>query len=218
MDRPALPGLTNISANSIFCIGRNYIEHAKELDNPVPKSPVVFTKPASSLIFDNDSIIIPEQTRDVHHEVEMVVAIGKSGKQIPQESAHNFIAGYAIGIDVTARDIQSRLKEKSHPWDIAKGIDTFAPLGNFVPADQISDSEPFYLSLTRNGETVQSGTTRDMIFNTAYLIHHLSNYFTLNPGDLIFTGTPEGVGPITSGDTLHAQLNQNLSTLTVSVK
>ncbi len=218
MFRPTLPGLPDLTVNSIFCIGRNYIEHAKELDNPVPKSPVVFAKPASSLIFDNDSIIIPEQTKDVHHEVEMVVAIGKTGKQISKDSAFEYVAGYAIGIDVTARDIQSRLKEKSHPWDIAKGIDTFAPLGNFVPADQVSNSIPFHLSLTRNGQAVQSGTTSDMIFNTEHLIHHLSNYFTLNPGDLIFTGTPKGVGPITGGDTLHAQLNQDLSTLTVSVR
>ncbi len=216
MNRPQLPGLPKITVNSIFCIGRNYAEHARELNNPVPKSPVVFTKPASSLIFDGDAIVIPEFTEDVHHELEMVVAIGETGKNIPAEQAQNHIAGYAIGLDMTARDVQSRLKEKSHPWDLAKGPDTFAPLGNFVEATQVNPAD-IHLSLKRNGTFVQQGTTSDMIFSVHQLISHLSKYFTLNPGDLIYTGTPEGVGPVQKGDQLEAVLGDNLSTLSVSV-
>lgn len=217
MKRPHLPGLSGLTVNTIFCIGRNYTEHAKELSNPVPKSPVVFTKPASSILFDGGQIIIPEMTQDVHHEVEMVVAIGKTGKNISVDDAPEYIAGYAIGIDITARDIQSRLKDKSHPWDIAKGMDTFAPLGNFVASDQAPAPEHFELKLHKNDIMVQHGSTKDMIFKTSDLIAHLSRYFTLNPGDIIFTGTPEGVGPVKKGDQLHATLGDDKSKLSVSV-
>lgn len=217
MSRPELPGLS-LTVNTIFCIGRNYAEHAKELNNPVPKAPVVFTKPATSLIFDGDTIVIPDFTNDVHHELEMVVAIGEGGKHIPAESALNHVAGYAVGLDMTARDIQARLKEKSHPWDLAKGPDTFAPLGNFISSSELTNPGNTSLSLQRNGETVQHGTTSDMIFNVQQLIAHLSRYFTLTPGDLIYTGTPEGVGAVQKGDRLEAQLHNNRSTLSVSVK
>lgn len=218
MPRPQLPGLNHLTVNTIFCIGRNYAEHARELNNPVPENPVVFTKPASSLIFDGDSIAIPEFTNEVHHEVEMVVAIGRDGKHIPEADALNYVAGYAIGLDMTARDIQSRLKEKSHPWDLAKGLDTFAPLGGFFPPSQLPDLSNTRLTLKRNDQTVQDGTTADMIFTVPNLIAWLSRHFSLSAGDLIFTGTPEGVGPVTRGDRLEAQLGENLSTLSVTVK
>lgn len=216
MIRPELPGL-GLPVNSIFCIGRNYAEHARELNNPIPKNPVIFTKPATSLIFDGDTIRIPDFTNDVHHEAEIVVAIGKSGKNIPIEKAADYIAGFAAGIDVTARDIQSRLKEKSHPWDTAKGLDTFAPVSNFVSTDKISDLNNISIRLSVNDTIRQDGNSKDMIFPITELISRLSKFFTLSPGDLIFTGTPEGVAKIVDGDSISVSLNDDLCQLKVTV-
>ena len=217
MNRPTLPGLPDLTVNTIFCIGRNYVAHAKELNNPLPQEPVIFTKPVTSLVFDGGRIVIPPITGDVHHELEMVAAIGKSGKNIPEDGALDWVAGYAPGLDMTARDIQGRLKENAHPWDVAKGLDTFAPLGEFVPASDIPDPADVALQLTKNGEVVQQGVTELMIFKLSFLISYLSARFTLNPGDLIYTGTPEGVGPVRSGDVLEASLNGNQSRFSVSV-
>lgn len=213
-----LPGLTHLSAHTLFCIGRNYAEHAKELNNPIPDRPVVFTKPLTTLLSDGGTVILPIVTTDVHHEVELVVAIGTGGKNIPIESALSHVAGYAIGLDMTARDIQTSLKAKSHPWELAKGLDTFAPLGNFVPAASISDPSTLWLELKVNGEVRQSGTTADMLNSVPSLISFLSSYFTLHPGDLIFTGTPAGVSAVQDGDVLEATLEHGLSTLTVEVR
>lgn len=213
-----LPGLAHLTAHTLFCIGRNYAEHAKELNNPIPDRPVVFTKPLTTLVGDGGTVVLPSVTRDVHHEVELVVAIGTGGKNIPIETALEHVAGYAIGLDMTARDIQSDLKAKSHPWDLAKGLDTFAPLGNFVPAASIPDPTTLSLELTVNGEPRQAGTTADMLTPVAGLIHFLSGYFTLTPGDLIFTGTPAGVGPVQDGDVLVARLENGRSIVTVTVR
>jgi len=217
MSRLSLPGLPNLFAQTLFCIGRNYAEHAKELNNPIPDRPVVFTKPVTTIIFDGEEIRIPSVTSDVHHEVELVVAIGVGGKHIPVESALSHVAGYAIGLDMTARDIQSDLKAKSHPWDLAKGLDTFGPLGHFVDASLIPDPGQLRLTLSVNGEVRQDGTTSDMLHSVPSLIAFLSSYFTLQPGDLIFTGTPKGVSAVKPGDVLVATLDDGLSTLNVRV-
>ena len=217
--RPVIGGLNpETPIHTIFCIGRNYAEHARELNNPVPTSPVIFTKPLNTVIGDGESIILPSFSQDVHHEVEVVVAIGKKGKNISEANALNYISGYGIGIDVTARDVQQRLKEKSHPWEIAKGADTFAPLSRFLPVERISNPFDLELKLEVNNTLVQAGSTRDLIFSIPNLISRLSAIFTLEPGDLIFTGTPEGVGPLTTGDELVATLGDNLVDLRVTVK
>lgn len=213
-----LPGLPDLSAHTLFCIGRNYAEHAKELNNPIPDRPVVFTKPLTTLLADGGTVVLPPVTTDVHHEVELVVAIGIGGKNIAVESALAHVAGYAIGLDMTARDIQTSLKSKSHPWELAKGLDTFAPLGNFVPVASIPDPSSLQLELRVNGELRQTGSTADMLNTIPSLISFLSTHFTLHPGDLIFTGTPAGVSAVQDGDVLEASLQNGLSTLTVGVR
>lgn len=217
MSRHPLPGLPNLEIDNIYCIGRNYVEHARELNNEPPSQPLVFLKPTSSIIYDGDQIQLPSLSNNVHHEVELVVAVGKGGRNIPKENALEHIAGYGIGIDVTARDIQQQAKNNAHPWTVAKGFDTFAPLSSFVKKDQIVDPQNVDLKIEVNGEIRQSDNTELMIFPVAELIHYLSTIFTLQPGDLIFTGTPKGVSPITSGDEIKASLDGGLATLTVSV-
>lgn len=218
MNQQTIPGLDpELTINTIFCIGRNYSEHAKELKNEVPDRPMVFLKPVSSIIFDGGSIILPPQSREVHHEVELVAAIGKGGKNIHAEEALQHIAGYGIGIDVTARDLQQEAKKRSHPWTVAKGFDTFAPISNFIPANAINDPQNIDLKLHVNGEVRQTGNTREMIFPVAELVAYLSTIFTLTPGDLIFTGTPSGVSPVKKGDQINATLQNNLATLNIHV-
>lgn len=218
-NRPVIQGLDpEIPIHTIFCIGRNYAEHARELNNPVPTSPVIFTKPLNSIIGDGESIMIPPYTSDVHHEVEVVIAIAKTGKNIAESDALGYIGGYGIGIDVTARDVQQKLKAKSHPWEIAKGADTFAPLSKFVRVEKVKNPFDIPLKLTVNDLMVQKGSTKDLIFSIPNLISRLSAFFTLQPGDLIFTGTPEGVGPLKAGDKLEAALGDNLVSLKVDVK
>jgi 2-keto-4-pentenoate hydratase/2-oxohepta-3-ene-1,7-dioic acid hydratase in catechol pathway len=212
-----LNGLPELKPGSVYCIGRNYAEHAKELNNPVPKSPIVFMKPPSSLIGDSETILIPHGSSKVHHEAELVIAIGKTGKNINRSQAFEYIAGYAIGIDVTARDIQDELKSSGKPWLLAKGLDSFAPLGNFIRPNAIEDPSHVTIQLWVNDELRQHGNTRDMIFPIDDLIARLSTYFTLQPGDLIYTGTPEGVGPMVDGDSVRASLNNGLSTISVTV-
>lgn len=205
-----------LAINSIFCIGRNYAKHAEELNNEVPSEPMVFLKPNSSIIFDGEIISIPSQSNEVHHEVELVVTIGKEGKNIAESDALDYVAGYGIGIDVTARDIQQQAKDKSHPWSVAKGFDTFAPVSNFVAADEVDNPQDLELSISVNDTIRQHGYTKHMIFSVPTLISYLSDIFTLQPGDLIFTGTPEGVSPIKAGDQIEATLHSHTS-LTVSV-
>lgn len=214
----SLPGLNDLQLGTIFCIGRNYVEHARELNSEVPDEPVVFLKPASSVILDGGVIELPSQSNNVHHEVELVTAISRGGKNISEENALSHIAGYAVGIDVTARDIQQKAKEKSHPWAVCKGFDTFAPLSSFVSVDKVPDPQNLDLTLTVNGKQRQYDNTRLMIFPIAKLITYLSGIFTLRPGDLIFTGTPKGVSRIKTGDNINATLGNSLATLSISVK
>jgi 2-keto-4-pentenoate hydratase/2-oxohepta-3-ene-1,7-dioic acid hydratase in catechol pathway len=212
---PALPN--NLTVRTVYCIGRNYAAHARELNNPVPGEPVVFIKPASSVVPDGASIVIPAQSNDVHYEAELVLSIGKQGKNIPIEEAMSYVAGYGLGIDVTARDLQQIAKEKSLPWSVAKGFDTFAPLSEFVDVASLPDPDAIEYTLDINGERRQHGMTSHMLFPIPFLVHYLSGIFTLYPGDIIFTGTPEGVGKLNPGDRLHAILNGTDLTLTVDV-
>lgn len=201
--------------NTIFCVGRNYAAHAAELNNPIPKAPLIFLKPASSIIYDRQYIELPEISREVHYEVEVLVAIGKEGKNIAPKNAADYIAGYGIGIDITARDIQQKAKEKSHPWTIAKGFDTFAPISAFVKAEQMTNPADISFTLSVNKRLCQKGNTSQMLFPIPKLIAYLSTIFTLSPGDILFTGTPEGVGKIGPGDELTAVLGDGLTSLTV---
>lgn len=187
----------------IICIGRNYASHAKELNNPVPKEPVIFMKPDSAIIQKNQPFFIPDFSNDVHHEVELVVKINKLGKHIAKKFAHKYYDEIGIGIDFTARDLQSKLKEKGLPWEKAKGFDGSAPLGKFINKKTLKSVEDINFHLEVNGNKVQIGNSSDMIFSIDAIIEHVSQYFTLKIGDLIFTGTPEGVGAVHAGDRLE---------------
>lgn len=194
----------SVPVGKLLCIGRNYAEHADEMASDVPDEPMVFLKPASALIRSGDTVRLPPQSRDVHHEVELVAVIGEGGRDIAQADALDHVAAYAVGLDVTARDLQSEAKEKRHPWSVAKGFDTFAPLGPLTAADAVGDPQDLTLRLQNNGETRQQASTRHMIFPVAELVHYCSRIFTLTPGDLLYTGTPSGVGPVEDGDQLEA--------------
>ncbi|MEZ4920944.1 MAG: fumarylacetoacetate hydrolase family protein [Saprospiraceae bacterium] len=187
----------------IFCIGRNYVDHAKELNNPVPSEPLVFMKPPTALLVANKPFYYPEFTQDVHYEGELVLRVVKNGRHVAPEFASRYYDAVAFGIDFTARDVQSKLKQKGHPWEIAKGFDRSAPLSEFIPFDTLGKREAIRFQLKKNGELVQDGNTADLIFPFDSLICHISRYFTLNVGDYIFTGTPAGVGPIAIGDVLE---------------
>lgn len=201
----------------IICIGRNYALHAKELNNPIPTEPVIFMKPDSALLQSRKPFFIPDFTNEVHHELEIVIKINKVGKHIKQKFAHKYYDSISVGIDFTARDVQQKQKENGLPWEIAKAFDGSAPIGKFLPVDQFEDLNNINFKLEKNGIIVQEGNTKNMIFNVDSLIEHISKYFTLKIGDLIYTGTPAGVGPIAIGDQLNAYIeDQNL--LQISVK
>jgi acylpyruvate hydrolase len=190
----------------IICIGRNYAEHAKELNNAVPKEPVIFIKPKSALARPGIPIHYPEFTDNLQYECEVVLRVCKNGKQIPQKFARQYFDQWTVGIDFTARDVQNKLKEEGLPWEKAKAFDDSAVVGNFIPIDHdILYSSSFSLNL--NEEPVQRGHTSDLIFSFEHIISHVSQYFTLQIGDLIFTGTPKGVGPVLPYDVLSGYLN-----------
>lgn len=189
----------------IFAIGRNYAEHIRELNNERPDEPVIFTKPDTAIIRNNQPFYYPDFSRDIHHEVELVLRMGKNGKNIPENFALSYIESIGIGIDFTARDLQQKAKEKGLPWDIAKGFDGSAPISDkFISVNHFPDLSNIRFRLHVNGQSRQEGHTRLMIFSFAYIISYLSKFFTLRQGDLIFTGTPKGVGPVVPGDVLHA--------------
>lgn len=189
----------------IICIGRNYVDHAKELNNPVPKNPLVFMKPPSALLVNDKPFYYPEFTKDLHYECELVLKVCKNGRHVQPEFAHKYYDEVALGIDFTARDIQARCKEKGHPWEIAKGFDGSAVLSPFVPISKVNRSA-IEFQLKKNNEVVQHGNTKDLIFNFDTLIVYLSQYFKLQMGDIIYTGTPAGVGPVQIGDKLEGFL------------
>jgi len=194
----------------IICIGRNYSEHAKELNNPLPEKPVFFMKPDSSILKNNKPFFLPDFSKDVHYEVELVLKISRLGKNINEKFADRYFNGIGIGIDFTARDLQKECKNKGLPWEIAKAFENSAPLGKFLPKESFSDLGDINFYLNINNETVQIGTSRDMIFSFNKLISYLSQFFTLKTGDLIFTGTPAGVGPVYKNDHLLAYIEDKL--------
>ena len=184
----------------IFCVGRNYAEHAKELGNALPEAPVIFMKPDTALLAPGARFEYPSFTSDLHYEIELVLRIGKTAKNIPAANALSFVDAITVGIDFTARDVQAGLKSKGLPWEKAKAWDNSAIVGEWKPFN--ADASEILFSLTKNGEKVQMGTTQDMIYSFETLLEHISGYFTLSPGDLVYTGTPAGVGPCLPGDTL----------------
>ncbi|AHM58994.1 fumarylacetoacetate (faa) hydrolase [Flammeovirgaceae bacterium 311] len=194
----------------IFGIGRNYAEHIKELGNERPEEPVIFIKPDTSLLRNNQPFYYPDFSSDVHHEVEIVLRISKEGKHIDEKFAPRYYDAIGIGIDFTARDLQQKAKEKGLPWSIAKGFNGSAPVSEFISKEEF-DLHNLDFSLQVNGETRQQGNTSLMIFSFDYTIAYLSRFFTLKKGDLIYTGTPKGVGPVKPGDRLTAFIeNKNL--------
>jgi len=207
----------NIPVGKIVCIGRNYAEHIKELGNQTPDKPVIFIKPASSLVSSGGTVVIPGYSEDCHHEIELAVLIGKTAKDVTAEAALGYVSGYAVALDLTLRDVQGVQKEKGLPWEIAKAFDTSCPLSDFVPASQVDNPQELQLKLTVSGEVRQSGNTRDMIRSIAELIAATSAYFTLEEGDVLLTGTPSGVGRIVSGDRLEASIEQ-VGLLSISVE
>jgi acylpyruvate hydrolase len=198
----------------VICIGRNYSEHAKELNNPLPEEPVFFLKPDTSVVKDNAPFYHPEFSNDIHHEVELVLRVSKAGKHIGEAFALNYIDAISVGIDFTARDIQQKCKEKGLPWEKAKAFDGSAPVGTFIPF--VADKE-YDFSLKINGELRQSGNSCDMLFSFRKIIAYVSQFVTLKTGDLIFTGTPAGVSRVAIGDKLEAILDQQ-SLLSFEIK
>lgn len=190
----------------IICIGRNYIEHAKELNNPVPKEPVFFLKPDTALQIKNRPFFYPDFSSEIHYELEIVLKLCKNGKNIDPRFANEYFDKIGLGIDFTARDLQQKLKEKGLPWEKAKAFDYSAPVSEFIPVSELGDLTDLHFRLDLNGKIVQDGTTSDMIFSFAAIISYVSRFITLRAGDLIFTGTPEGVGPVKIGDHLQGWL------------
>jgi len=189
-----------------LCIGRNYVEHAKELGNEVPEEPVIFMKPKSALLQQNMPFYYPAFTNELHYECEVVLRISKNGKYISEENANQYYDAISVGIDFTARDVQSELKKKGLPWEKAKAWDNSAVLGSWNTVAADLDRKNIVFSMKKNGEVVQSGNTRDMIHGFDQIIALVSNYFSLNIGDVIFTGTPKGVGECSVGDELEGFL------------
>jgi acylpyruvate hydrolase len=201
----------------IIAIGRNYQEHAKELNNPIPTEPVVFLKPDTALLKEGKAFYHPDFSNDIHYEVELIIKIGKEGKHIASKFARNYIEAIGLGIDFTARDLQQKCKEKGLPWEIAKAFDHSAPIGEFIPVNEIPDLKAIQFSLKQNQIVVQNGNSADMIFSFEDIISYVSQRFTLKKGDLIFTGTPAGVGKINIGDLLEGYISDR-KMLSVPVK
>lgn len=200
----------------IICVGRNYRKHAEELGNEVPEEPVIFMKPDSAILRQRDAFYIPDFSNDVHYEAEIVIKLNRLGKRIQSKFASKYYAEFTLGIDFTARDVQAKLKAKGLPWEKAKGFDSSAVCGDWLSVDDVNINNLSF-ELKKNGETVQRGNTKDMLFSVDELIEHTSQYFTLKIGDQIFTGTPEGVGPVISGDLLEGFI-EGQKVLNVKVK
>ena len=191
----------------IICIGRNYAAHAAELGNARPEAPIVFMKPGSAILGNNKPFYYPEFSRDIHYELELVIKIAKNGRHVQPQFAMDYVDSIGLGLDLTARDLQQQCKEGGLPWEIAKGFDHSAPLcADFIAPASLPDMDNVEFSLEMNGEEVQHGYSKDMIFSIPELICYVSQFFRLQKGDLLFTGTPEGVGPLTIGDKLIGYL------------
>jgi len=201
----------------IICIGRNYINHAKELNNPVPEKPVFFMKPDTALLLKHNPFFYPDFSNEIHYETELVVKIHRNGKHIDEKFAHKYYNEIGIGIDFTARDLQAEAKKKGLPWEIAKAFDQSAPVGRFLPKEKFEDIGNINFSLKINGELRQKGNSKNMIFSIDKIIAYVSQFITLRTGDLIFTGTPEGVGPTKINDNFEAFI-ENEKLLEFNVK
>jgi acylpyruvate hydrolase len=187
----------------IICIGRNYAEHAKELNNPLPSKPVFFMKPDSALLIGNNPFFLPDFSNEIHYEAEIVLKISRLGKNIQKKFAHRYYSTIGVGIDFTARDLQEVCKKAGHPWEIAKAFDQSAVINRFVSLDSVPDRNAISFQLEQNGNTVQKGNTKDLIFSFDEIISYVSMFITLKTGDLIYTGTPAGVGPVSYQVILH---------------
>ena len=197
----------------IICIGRNYVDHAKELNNPVPEKPIFFVKPDTALLRTHE-FYLPPFSNDVHYELELVVKIMKVGKSINKKFAHKYYNEISLGLDITARDLQQECKEKGLPWEIAKGFDSSAPIGKWYQKENLKNLD-FYL--LKNGEKVQEGNPSQMLFDVDSIIEYVSKYMTLKKGDIIYTGTPAGVGKMLAGDVFEGYLDGK-KTLDIKVR
>ena len=206
----------NIHIGKLVCLARTYKKHAQEMNTEATKNPLLFLKPASSVIFNGESIVIPKMSNCLHHEVELGVVIGKKCKNISREEALDYVLSYLLALDITARDIQSEAKKNGWPWSVAKGFDTFAPISEVVLKENVSNPNNLDLSLKINGKVTQSSNTKNMIYSVERIIEFISEVMTLERGDLILTGTPEGVGEIAEGDTIEAKLG-DICSLRVNV-
>lgn len=195
-----------ITVGKIVCLARNYVAHAVELGNEVPSAPVLFIKPSTSIIHETQAVVIPDYSHDCHHEVELAVLIGRQAKHVNADDALSYIAGYGIAIDMTLRDTQAELKANGYPWELAKGFDTSCPLSTFVSTEQINDPHELNIRLSVNGEIRQQSTTACMIRRIPETIAAITRAFTLEPGDIILTGTPAGVNRVCAGDTMVASI------------
>lgn len=194
---------------SIFCIGRNYVAHAQELGNEVPTSPVIFMKPSASLLADEKNFTIPSFTNDLHYEGELVLRVSKQGKNLRAVNVLDYCDAITVGIDFTARDLQAKLKEKGLPWEKAKAFDDSAVLGKWILLTSAILDQPIHFSLHKNATVVQDGDSSLMIFSLATILESITEYFTIYPGDLIYTGTPVGVGPTLKGDVFEGYFEAN---------
>jgi acylpyruvate hydrolase len=201
----------------IICIGRNYVDHIQEFKNEVPSAPVIFLKPDTALLPKRNPFYIPDFSKDVHHEAELVIRISKAGKNIAEKFAHRYFDAITVGIDFTARDVQQKQKDKGLPWEIAKAFDHSAPLGEFVLISELRDKKKIGFHLNCNGKTVQKGNSELMIYSFDRIIEYSSQFFTLKKGDFIFTGTPKGVSAVKVNDKLEAYL-EDKKVLSVNVK
>lgn len=201
----------------IIAIGRNYAAHASELNNPIPAAPVIFMKPDTALLRDNKPFYHPDFSNEIHHEIEIVLKVSKEGKHISEKFAHKYYEEIGLGVDFTARDIQHLHKEKGLPWELAKSFDNSAPISTFFSKTDLPDLYKTAFKLNVNDKTVQAGNTKDLIFSFEYIISFVSRYITLKKGDLIFTGTPQGVGKIAIGDRLTGYI-ENTKLLDFEIK
>ena len=204
------------NVGKIVCLGQNYLDHIRELGSKVPDRAVIFCKPSSSLLPDGGMIEIPRYSNNCHHELELALLIGKTGKDICEEEALSYLAGYGVALDLTLRDIQKEQKDRGLPWEIAKGFDTSCPISDFIPAVDVSTSNNLQLTLKVNGEIRQQGNTAQMMRSVEEIIAEISSFYTLEPGDIILTGTPAGVSKIETGDYLEGTIEQ-VGSLQVSV-
>ena len=193
----------------IFAVGRNYAEHAKELGNSVPTEPIIFMKPETAVLKNNAPFYYPYFSQNIHFEVELLIKISKEGKNITPRFAHKYFSEIGIGIDFTARDLQDKAKANGLPWDIAKGFNGSAPMSDFLPLSSIADVNNIDFGISLNGVQMQKGNSNQMIFDFSHLVAYISKFFTLKKGDVIFTGTPAGVGAVAVGDVLEAFLENN---------